>query len=119
MTSHINFLANLLIEAMCYYFQEIDLLVLDLGVLMLVLDPVVLMVANLFREKMFSLPHRDDNTSLRSAAYRQFIMWRHGKAGCGMSYQAAASDAPRSTLGYQIKPAILFNYLIYFSRLYP
>ena len=75
MTSLIYFLAKLLIQSMSYYFQEIDLLVLD---------PGVLMVANMFREEMFGLPHRDDNGSLRFAAYRQFVMWRHGKLGSGI-----------------------------------
>ena len=47
------------------------------------LDPEVLMVANMYRE-MFALPHRDDNKSLRHGGYRQFIMWRHGRLGSGV-----------------------------------
>ena len=49
-----------------------------------VLDPGVLMVANMYREEMFALPHRDDNKSLRHGGYRQFIMWRHGRLGSGV-----------------------------------
>ena len=45
MTSLIYFLAKLLIQSMSYYFQEIDLLVLD---------PGVLMVANMFREEILA-----------------------------------------------------------------
>jgi len=49
-----------------------------------VLDEGVLGIARTFRREMMVFPMAsDENKGNRHAAYRQFIMWRHGRLGAG------------------------------------
>lgn len=48
---------------------------------LLVLNPVVLDVANRYREDIFGVQNAGDNSAMRHDAYRQFILWRHGRQG--------------------------------------
>ena len=50
-----------------------------------ILDPNVLYLANQYRGEIFGLRNDGDhNKQLRHAAYRQFILWVHGKLGAGV-----------------------------------
>ena len=48
-----------------------------------ILDPAVLAIANLYRADMLAAVQRHDNDARRHDAYRQFILWRHGRLGRG------------------------------------
>lgn len=51
---------------------------------LLVLDPMVIDLANRYRNDFFGLPENADNNAMRHGAYRQFILWRHGRLGQGV-----------------------------------
>lgn len=52
---------------------------------LLVLDELVLQMAQLYRQDVLALPVDDDyNKGKRHAAYRQFILWHHGRLGIGV-----------------------------------
>ena len=48
------------------------------------LDPAVLALANLYRGEMLAAGQRHDNDARRHDAYRQFVLWRHGRLGSGI-----------------------------------
>lgn len=48
---------------------------------LLVLDPMVLELANQYRAEVFAAEHQRDNRAMRHRAYRQFVLWRHGQLG--------------------------------------
>ena len=51
---------------------------------LVVLDEVVLRVAQRYRQDVLAAGHADDfNRVKRHAAYRQFILWNHGYLGAG------------------------------------
>ena len=51
---------------------------------LVVLDEVVLLVAQKYRQDVLAAGHDDDfNRVKRHAAYRQFILWNHGYLGAG------------------------------------
>ena len=53
---------------------------------LVVLDEVVLLVAQRYRKDVLAAGHDDDfNRGKRHAAYRQFILWNHGYLGAGNS----------------------------------
>lgn len=52
------------------YFQEMNLLVLD---------PMVINLALQYRNDFFGINEQLDNNAMRHGAYRQFILWRHGR----------------------------------------
>lgn len=50
-----------------------------------VLDKLVLQMAQLYRQDVLALPVVEDyNKGKRHAAYRQFILWHHGRLGVGV-----------------------------------
>ncbi|XP_056003260.1 P2X purinoceptor 7-like isoform X2 [Ostrea edulis] len=52
---------------------------------LLVLDELVLHVAQMYRQDVLALPNDADyNKGKRHAAYRQFILWQHGRLGIGV-----------------------------------
>ncbi|XP_056003390.1 P2X purinoceptor 7-like [Ostrea edulis] len=51
---------------------------------LIVLDPLVLVVAQRYRQDvMTAAPDNDFNCGKRQAAYIQFILWQHGYHGAG------------------------------------
>ena len=49
---------------------------------LLVLDELVMHVAEMYRQDVLALPQDEDyNKGKRFAAYRQFIFWHHGRLG--------------------------------------
>ena len=52
---------------------------------LLVLDELILHVAQMYRQHVLALPQDEDyNKGKRFAAYRQFILWHHGRLGVGV-----------------------------------
>lgn len=52
---------------------------------LLVLDELVLQMAQLYRQDVLALPIDEDyNRGKRYAAYRQYILWHHGRLGVGV-----------------------------------
>lgn len=49
----------------------------------LILDGNVLDIAMRYREDMMALNNTRNNESFRHAAYRQFVLWQHGRLGKG------------------------------------
>lgn len=49
----------------------------------LVLDPMVLDLANRYRADIFAEQQDGGNKTMRHGAYRQLILWRHGRLGQG------------------------------------
>ena len=51
-----------------------------------VLDRLVLTIARRYRQDIFALDAEvaDDARAFRHAAYRQFVLWRHGRLGRGV-----------------------------------
>lgn len=50
---------------------------------LLILDPMVLDLANRYRADLFGDNHEGDNRSMRHGSYRQFVLWKHGRLGSG------------------------------------
>ncbi|XP_021373259.1 P2X purinoceptor 7-like [Mizuhopecten yessoensis] len=51
----------------------------------IVLHEAVLAVARLYRQDVLAIPNDDDyNRGNRHAAYRQFVLWQHGRLGAGV-----------------------------------
>ena len=50
-----------------------------------VLERIVLVVAQRYREDVFALQNaqEDEHRAFRHAAYRQFVLWQHGRLGQG------------------------------------
>lgn len=52
---------------------------------LLVMDELVLQIAQMYRQDVLALPQDEDyNKGKRHAAYRQFILWHHGRLGVGV-----------------------------------
>nr|XP_022290919.1 P2X purinoceptor 7-like [Crassostrea virginica] len=52
---------------------------------LLILDDLVLQVAQMYRQDVLALPQDEDyNKGKRHAAYRQYILWHHGRLGVGV-----------------------------------
>lgn len=51
---------------------------------MLVLQPGVINITNLLRADIFAVPAGTENRAMRHGAYRQFVLWRHGRLGEGV-----------------------------------
>ena len=52
---------------------------------LLILDDLVLQVAQMYRQDVLALPQDEDyNKGKRHAAYRQYILWHHGRLGVGI-----------------------------------
>ena len=52
---------------------------------LLVLDELVMHVAEMYRQDVLALPHDEDyNKGKRFAAYRQFRLWHNGRFGVGV-----------------------------------
>lgn len=50
----------------------------------LMLDEAVLAVARLYRQDILAMPEDEDrNQANRHTAYRQFVLWYHGRLGAG------------------------------------
>ena len=49
----------------------------------LVIDPNVLDIAMRYREDMMVLGNGRNNENFRHAAYRQYVLWQHGRLGRG------------------------------------
>jgi hypothetical protein len=49
----------------------------------LVLDGNVLDIAMRYREDVLVVDHQRNNENFRHAAYRQFVLWQHGRLGKG------------------------------------
>ena len=64
-----------MIKNLYFNFQEMELYVLDPGVLGL---------ANVYRADLLAGNARHDNEARRHDAYRQFVLWRHGRLGHGV-----------------------------------
>lgn len=65
-----------LMNTKCYFLKDFRLLVLD---------ELVLHVAQMYRQDVLALPNDADyNKGKRHAAYRQFILWQHGRLGIGV-----------------------------------
>ena len=48
------------------------------------LDEAVLALARLYRQDMLAMPEDEDrNRANRHTAYRQFVLWHHGRLGAG------------------------------------
>lgn len=51
----------------------------------LILDEAVLALARLYRNDVLAMEELEDyNKSNRHAAYRQFVLWQHGRLGAGI-----------------------------------
>ncbi|KAK3107166.1 hypothetical protein FSP39_008406 [Pinctada imbricata] len=51
----------------------------------LILDEAVLALARLYREDVLAVPADEDyNRGNRHTAYRQYILWTHGRLGAGI-----------------------------------
>ena len=79
MVSKISCILNVYAQQHCtwvFFFQDVNLLVLD---------ELVLHVAQMYRQDVLALPQDEDyNKGKRFAAYRQFILWHHGRLGVGV-----------------------------------
>ncbi|XP_061184553.1 P2X purinoceptor 7-like [Saccostrea echinata] len=52
---------------------------------LLILDELVLTIVQMYRQDVLALPQDEDyNKGKRYAAYRQFILWHHGRLGVGV-----------------------------------
>jgi hypothetical protein len=49
----------------------------------IVLDANVLEIQMRYREDILAMAHHRNNENFRHAAYRQFVLWQHGKLGKG------------------------------------
>ena len=49
-----------------------------------ILDANVLFLANQHRADILASDNPGDNRSLRHAAYRQYVLWQHGRLGQGV-----------------------------------
>ena len=50
----------------------------------LILDPAVLGIARMYRQEIFALDDDNDYVKAnRHTAYRQFVLWQHGRLGRG------------------------------------
>ena len=49
----------------------------------IVLDANVLEIQMRYREDVLAMAHHRNNENFRHAAYRQFVLWQHGKLGKG------------------------------------
>ena len=48
------------------------------------LDEAVLALARLYRQDILAIPEDEDrNRANRHTAYRQFVLWHHGRLGAG------------------------------------
>ena len=48
-----------------------------------ILDPGILGLANQYRHDLMATAEGHDNASRRHDAYRQFVLWQHGRLGRG------------------------------------
>lgn len=52
---------------------------------LLVIDKLVLAGAQMYRQDVMALPQEEDwNNEKRQAAYRQFVLWHHGRLSVGV-----------------------------------
>ena len=58
-----------------FFFQEMDLYVLD---------PGVLGISCLYRAELIAAEIQHSNRGRRHDAYRQYVLWRHGRLGAGV-----------------------------------
>ena len=67
---------------------------------LLILDPMVLRLANRYRGEVFAVPEAGDNQAMRHAAYTQFVLLAHGRlrAGVPLPRPAEGSTAWRQSL---------------------